>query len=255
MALLDNCFNHYRSYPLGVSVEEEEERQRRAEAQRRRLQVRQATLHFDPNVDAEDARAAMDPAQQHGKVRTLTQIGPQERERLRRHHLLPHIKERYLRGETMAALARATNIPLTTLFALLSDVRRPRQRALTPAEAEEARRLYAPRAIPGGYETEMAQNTLQSIADKFGVSVMAVVGVLEGGHTRQGPPRHRAGQAGSMHVRAKLTEEDVAEIRRWYAQGDVTQKEIAIAAGVCAQQIGAIIRGKFWKHVVCPTKE
>ena len=53
---------------------------------------------------------------------------------------------------------------------------------------------------------------------------------------------------GEKHGMAKLNEVMVADIRGFYAKGDVTQKEIARAYGVEQSQISDIVRGKSWAH-------
>ena len=53
---------------------------------------------------------------------------------------------------------------------------------------------------------------------------------------------------GEKHGMAKLNEVMVADIRGFYAKGDVTQKEIAKAYGVSRRQISHIVRGKNWSH-------
>ena len=61
------------------------------------------------------------------------------------------------------------------------------------------------------------------------------------------------GNEGEKCVTAKLTEAKVAEIRGFYAKGDVTQTEIAVAYGVSHQLISFIVRGKNWTHSYLPS--
>lgn len=49
---------------------------------------------------------------------------------------------------------------------------------------------------------------------------------------------------------AKLTEADVLEIHRRYADGGVTQKQLAAEFGVRPTAIQAIINGRAWKHLM-----
>ena len=51
---------------------------------------------------------------------------------------------------------------------------------------------------------------------------------------------------GERHRNAKLTVEQVLEIRRCYAQGAMLQRELAVEYGVTQQQISLIVRGKNW---------
>jgi hypothetical protein len=55
---------------------------------------------------------------------------------------------------------------------------------------------------------------------------------------------------GVSHGSAKLTEDQVREIRRLYATGVFTQQELALRFGVDQRTVSEIIRRKIWKHVV-----
>ena len=48
---------------------------------------------------------------------------------------------------------------------------------------------------------------------------------------------------------SKLTEEDVLEVRRLYAQGGIYQKELANIYNVGQQQISFIVNRKKWRHI------
>jgi len=61
------------------------------------------------------------------------------------------------------------------------------------------------------------------------------------------PPPIHMGEANSH---AKLTEDQVREIRRLYATGNFTQQELALEFGVTRQTVSYIVRRKIWKHVV-----
>lgn len=65
--------------------------------------------------------------------------------------------------------------------------------------------------------------------------------ILKGRGNWSRPPR------GEEHCRAKLTEENVFEIRE--LEGKLLQKEIAEIYGVSRRNIGDICRRKTWKHV------
>jgi len=47
----------------------------------------------------------------------------------------------------------------------------------------------------------------------------------------------------------KLTKEDVLDIRKWFAEGDWTQRDLADAFDVDKSTISAILRRKKWKHI------
>ncbi|WP_051005656.1 helix-turn-helix domain-containing protein [Halobacillus halophilus] len=49
--------------------------------------------------------------------------------------------------------------------------------------------------------------------------------------------------------RSKLTENDVKEIRKRYAKGGITQKELGEIYGVSTFPISTVVNRKGWKHV------
>ncbi len=54
---------------------------------------------------------------------------------------------------------------------------------------------------------------------------------------------------GEKHPRAKLTEEQVLEIKRLYATGKYTQRKLGAMYGVNKTPIGYILNGINWKHL------
>lgn len=54
---------------------------------------------------------------------------------------------------------------------------------------------------------------------------------------------------GERHGIAKLTEQHVREIRRRYAIGNVSQRQLALEYGVSKSAIRAVLRGETWGHV------
>jgi hypothetical protein len=59
----------------------------------------------------------------------------------------------------------------------------------------------------------------------------------------------RSWPKGESHYGAKLTEENVREIRRLYATGNFTQAELGLQFGVSKAAICDIVRRKTWKHI------
>lgn len=57
------------------------------------------------------------------------------------------------------------------------------------------------------------------------------------------------GQPGSTNHHAKLTEEQVIEIRRRYAAGGVYCWQLGIEFGICKSRIWDIVRRKRWTHI------
>lgn len=60
------------------------------------------------------------------------------------------------------------------------------------------------------------------------------------------PPR---GRRNPTYARAKLDEHSVDEIRRLYAEGVRSQRDIAIMFGVTQPTIGRVVRGEAWPEV------
>lgn len=54
---------------------------------------------------------------------------------------------------------------------------------------------------------------------------------------------------GERHGRAKLTADDVRDIRRMYAAGGVTYRDLGERFGVTESMVGRIVRGQAWTHV------
>jgi len=59
----------------------------------------------------------------------------------------------------------------------------------------------------------------------------------------------RSSPRGCSHGMAKLTEDDVREIRRLYVMGCISQRELALRFGVDRVTIGRIVLRKNWKHI------
>lgn len=54
---------------------------------------------------------------------------------------------------------------------------------------------------------------------------------------------------GSAHGQAKITEEDVLEIRRMGREKTLSQREIGVIYGIAQPTVSAIIRRQIWTHV------
>jgi hypothetical protein len=55
---------------------------------------------------------------------------------------------------------------------------------------------------------------------------------------------------GARHNMAQLSESAVLEIRRLWATGAITQRELAAQFGVTKQDVSAIVRGVVWRHLL-----
>jgi hypothetical protein len=119
---------------------------------------------------------------------------------------------------------------------------RPRAK-LTEAQVAEIRRLYA-----------TWEFTLAELGERFGVSPATIgfavaqqtwIGVGTAEELRRPHDWHR----GERSPNAKLTREQVLEIRRLYATGGVTQKALAAEYGVAESNVWAILKGRAWADV------
>lgn len=63
---------------------------------------------------------------------------------------------------------------------------------------------------------------------------------------RKGRSKPRRGE---QHGRAKLTADDVRNIRALYAEGELSQRQIGELYGITQQHIGHIVNHKTWKGV------
>lgn len=60
---------------------------------------------------------------------------------------------------------------------------------------------------------------------------------------------HKRKASGERNFNAKLTDEKVAEIRRLYDCGSMSQKALGKVYGVTQTSIGHVVRRETWKHV------
>ncbi len=101
------------------------------------------------------------------------------------------------------------------------------------------------------YLGEYTTMTKKKISERFGISRQAVTDILykrTWGHVdpEWQPPDPKA--KGKKHPFAKLTENDVKEIRRLSNEG-MSQRKLAAKFGVSRGTIEPIIKGETWKHV------
>lgn len=62
--------------------------------------------------------------------------------------------------------------------------------------------------------------------------------------------RHRHGDVrGERHPGAKLSEDQVKEIRRIYAEKNVTHQQLADVFHISRRQVGDIVNRKYWRYV------
>lgn len=118
---------------------------------------------------------------------------------------------------------------------------------MTAEQVAEIRALY-----------KAGKYTHTQLGERFGVSREAIglitrgknwhhVAVLDDRVSLADPLRH--GKPGEQHSKAKLSEEDVRQIRKLYAAKQLSYSTLAKHFGVSRGNIAMIIRGKTWKHV------
>lgn len=54
---------------------------------------------------------------------------------------------------------------------------------------------------------------------------------------------------GEAHYRAKLSEQNVFEIRSLYRSGSATQRELAALFGISKTSVSGVINGRSWRHI------
>lgn len=117
---------------------------------------------------------------------------------------------------------------------------------LTDEQVVEIRALYA------------SGLTQQDVGDRFGIKRETVGAIIRGKNWQHiaavdervslsDPKRH--GSIGTRNASAKLTEDNVREIRRLRQDSHVSVSQIAKQFGVTEKVIYDIMRGKIWKHV------
>ncbi len=72
----------------------------------------------------------------------------------------------------------------------------------------------------------------------------------QGDNLRDAGRKGRMSHFGESNNKAKLTDEQVIEIRRLYAEGRSTQEALAARFGVCQGTIGKIVHGIHWPHLL-----
>jgi hypothetical protein len=104
---------------------------------------------------------------------------------------------------------------------------------LTEEQVLEIRRLYA----TGGY-------TKRDIAQAFGISATHAVALIHGDSWG-----HLPGATTEEKQKPKLDADSVREIRRLYAEGGMSQREIASRFGIFQTMVSHIIKRRRWAHI------
>lgn len=111
---------------------------------------------------------------------------------------------------------------------------------LTEADVLKARKMYRAGGI-----------SCAALALMFGVKVPTMNSAVRGrtwSHLPGAVTEHLAVQRGERHRRARLTTDQVREIRRRRGDGD-TYSVLAVVFGVHIQTVAAIIQRRTWRHI------
>jgi DNA-binding MarR family transcriptional regulator len=112
---------------------------------------------------------------------------------------------------------------------------------LTWVKVREIRSLY----VSGGVST-------QALADRFHITRSAVQSVVRGRSwidPSYTPPDGKSTWRGEQSMKAKLTAQQVREIRSRYAAGGTVYRELAAEYGVEVSAISRIVRRDTWTHI------
>lgn len=104
---------------------------------------------------------------------------------------------------------------------------------LTEEAVLEARRRYKPYKV-----------TYQMLADEYGCDLITMRDAIVGATWM-----HLPGARGENPAITPLSERDVIDIRRRYAQGGISQSALAREYGMSSRQVSGIVRQQSWEHL------
>lgn len=112
---------------------------------------------------------------------------------------------------------------------------------LTENEVIKIRHLYA-----------TGRFTQDGLAAAFDVTQRQISRIVRGKRWKHLPkPKGTAVNKYKGHW-TRLTRDEVHKIRTLYATGEFTQMELAVAFDTAQSNIGSIVRGETWKHLLKP---
>lgn len=160
-------------------------------------------------------------------------------------HAVNHINgiKRDDRVENLEWVTHAENLAHAVRTGL---VPRGASRAKSKTNEDEVRQMR---------EMRLRGERLQTIAEKFGLAISTVCQIVNGTWWKHAPLADakplptREWTQGEKSNAAKLTESSVLEIRKLYATGKYTQRQLGKMFGVTNVSISSIVLGKTWKHV------
>ena len=166
------------------------------------------------------------------------------------------IRKRYNRGDiTQAELAEEYPVSQSGIASIINedtwthidgptvqeDVRGGKGKGskLTAEEVKEIRERY-----------QSDEVTQQELAEEYPISLASINSILRGENwSHVGGPIAEKSAKGEDSKLAKLTAEDVREIRRRYEEEDVSQADLAEEYPTSRPNIGMIVRRESWTHI------
>lgn len=100
-------------------------------------------------------------------------------------------------------------------------------------------------------ESGTVKARIKNIANSMNIPKSTVAHVVYGytwRHLGLPPLEMKLGTLKQCHPGAKLTQDEVIEIRQMYATGDFTQNALGILFNICQSHISAIVRGERWNN-------
>ncbi|HSH02044.1 MAG TPA: HNH endonuclease [Anaerolineae bacterium] len=153
------------------------------------------------------------------------------------------------------ACCRPDHLTVGTQHSNMTDMRMKGRATYVNGEAHGGTSLTAKQVIAMRREYAQGNMTQRELAEKHGIPKGTLASILAGDNwKRVGGPIVKRGNKAEAHHSAKLTADQVLEIRERYAAGGIRYKELSKKYGVNIAMIGNIVRGLAWRHADGPIK-